>query len=48
MLALSLVLGDVTLFGTFACGVQRILFASSYDSEGFGVMCLLRATRFGG
>jgi hypothetical protein len=31
VLALSLVLDDVTLFGTFACGVQRILFASSYD-----------------
>ena len=31
VLVLSLVLDDVTLFGTFACGVQRILFASSYD-----------------
>ena len=48
MLVLSLVLDDVTLFGTFACGVQRILFASSYDWEGLGVMCLLRATQFGG
>ena len=48
MLALYLVLDDVTLFGTFACGVQRILLASSYDLEGLGVMCLLRATQFGG